>query len=154
MEECLTTVDSERQSLEARTGAARHELLQLFADFEIALTGFLDRANRAPADLEKRRTFGEKLREAIKLDQSLKAHDRLIALRNLLAHAKFDIVKIEKQYCVLLQVAECASETNARIVRGDRWPETHAAWRDALKAALDDLKPAASRPRSKLVKAA
>ena len=52
------------------------------------------------------RSFGKKVQHAIKASSDFKIHAELVPLRNLLAHAKLEIVTIADEHFVVLRVAD------------------------------------------------
>lgn len=129
-----------RQSLAARSQNGRHELLQLFADIEFSLAELLGQATAIIVGGGSCKTFGLKLREAIKRHPVLKRHEDLIALRNLVAHAKIDVVRIDEALHVILRVTETGTITNARIIADGKWDMTQQAWATSASEALTAIR--------------
>ena len=130
------TEQQARHSLMQKCGNNRHELLQLYAELEMLLSNGLFSADatiaKTPADA---RTFGKKLQLARETDQEFEGHADLGTLRNLLAHAKIDVMTANEERYVVLRVADVDSGKNARIIAERDWAEIFNKWRDMLSAA-------------------
>ncbi len=130
-----------RQSLAAKWRDGRHELLQLYADLELVLAAHLVPDGKSlvvtPPDA---RSFGKKVQHAIKASPDFKAHAELVPLRNLLAHAKLEIVTIADEHFVVLRVADLNMAMNARIIPEKECKPLLSEWRTMLKRALADAR--------------
>ena len=104
----------------------------------MALTKLIDEQTISATN-GSNRTFGNKLRTGVKLRPSLKAYLELIPLRNLLAHAKFEIVQIGTANRVAMITADLDSAMNARLVSEDEWDSALDTWQKAISAALKDV---------------
>jgi hypothetical protein len=130
---------SNRQSLKARWRERHFELLQLYDELEIALSSALRSDAAATVNTpSEERTFGKKLNLAFKGAPSLKTHSELIPLRNLLAHAKAEIVNWDGDLAILLRVADPTSAMNARLIPKSEYASVFATWRNMIKSALAD----------------
>jgi len=96
-------VDSDIRSLLDQCRDQRWKLLQRFARLEIALK---HKSENPP------KTFGAKMRAWIKTDPCAKRFERLIAVRNLIAHATVQCVRVDSITYALWEVADGTAELN------------------------------------------
>ena len=95
--------DSDAQSLTGLCRDRRWNLLQQFARLEIALKNKLENPPK---------TFGAKVRAWIRLDPAAKRFEELIAVRNLVAHAAINCVRIEATTFALWEIADSIGALN------------------------------------------
>ena len=126
-----------RQSLAAKWQEGRHELLQLYADLELVLATRLVPDGKSlvvtPPDV---RSFGKKVQHAIKTSPAYKMHAELVPLRNLLAHAKLEVVTLGDELAVILRVADLGMAMNARVISEKECKPLLSEWRNMLKQAI------------------